>query len=787
MVDVVQLVCDHTLRLSRQASISPPTAEIVDILKSITTALWNTEEQYAAEHAPYDRDALGNLTSKMAQLGIKHCQVIIEIHDARDKALEDEATKYNRQVERFMERIDRDEPTDIDHYFKRYYPLSNNEDIEEKYDKLMRQAEEKFKERSALIDQESDRENERLNFATERRSDGFKQAFADTLSSAFHAYLKFIAPYQPSTPSHTTVPLLNVIAENPARVLNEIMKSFSYSLTPHYRMFAEFLSKVDANRKRAEQTINANWLTPSTHLSPDEVINAFFKGTEMRSLFDAHVAAPEAEEPQIAEEHWYRHCLLLATTGNGKTNAVGWRLTSLLPQIAQGKASAIVMEPKGVLISQLLHLAEVWNMRDRVIIVDPADSPVTVNLFDKGDGSDQALRDAMAMVDYLISTLSAELTDLQHGPLAFIIRLLFAIPGPVSIETFDHILRNGAKGNEEHLAKLDSRAATRFFTLDWDTSQQVKGNAAQLLARLNNLLANPLLEKLFYSDRTTLNIFDALQSGRLVLINANSDTLGEGRPTEMYGRFWIAQIYKAALRRLALLRQGGTLIPCAFIIDEAQEFIGTDQRLASILGQARQALIGTMFAMHHMGDIDDQGIRDSIYTNTALKFVAQTSADIHNLCRSMGNTKPEFIGALNEFEFAHSSPTIRTAIKVKFPLVEFDKMPQMSRMQYEALRAANRLRYSYQPKTDTPAAPVPLTSESPVEEILAKIRESIAEDQKQPTAAVIPTEPPQRDPPMEDGSRQERPPRSTTVHPAPTRPAATQSDKPAGTEGAREW
>jgi len=72
-----------------------------------------------------------------------------------------------------------------------------------------------------------------------------------------------------------------------------------------------------------------------------------------------------------------------------------------------------------------------------------------------------------------------------------------------------------------------------------------------------------------------------------------------------------------------------------------------------------------------MGQIKDDHVRNSLYTNTALKFVARTSADIHNLCRSMGTTEPDFVNTLPQYQFAFFGPSMESAVKVKLPLVEF--------------------------------------------------------------------------------------------------------------------
>ena len=273
-----------------------------------------------------------------------------------------------------------------------------------------------------------------------------------------------------------------------------------------------------------------------------------------------------------------------------------------------------------------------------------------------------------------------------------------------------------AKNHREALSRC-GRVVQRFFELDWDTDSQVKANAAQLRARINTVLGDPKFERLLYTESSTFNMLDEIQAGKLILINADQDKLGEGHPTEMYGRFWIAQIYKAALRRFSMLRRGLPIIPTFFIIDEAQVFIAEDTRLRSILGQARQAKIGMMFAMHHMGDIEDQQIKDSIYTNTALKFVAHTSADIHNLARSMGRTTPEFLTTTPQHQFAFFGPNMQEAVRVKVPLVELDKEPRITEQQYQQLLASNRRRQpptppkGYAPPASPPQQVGPTTTQ----------------------------------------------------------------------------
>jgi hypothetical protein len=136
-------------------------------------------------------------------------------------------------------------------------------------------------------------------------------------------------------------------------------------------------------------------------------------------------------------------------------------------------------------------------------------------------------------------------------------------------------------------------------------------------------------------------------------------------------------------------------------MDEGQKYVSQDHAFAEILDTAREAKIGVLMAMQDLSQIEDVRVRRAILTNTALKFCAKTSGDIHDLCRAMGGIEPEVIYRLQQYEFAHFGPNLESAIKVMFPKMDFTKMPQMTDDQYEEMRQINRDRYGYRPIEDS--------------------------------------------------------------------------------------
>lgn len=350
---------------------------------------------------------------------------------------------------------------------------------------------------------------------------------------------------------------------------------------------------------------------------------------------------PIEEEPfSIEEQLWFWHCLLLGATRSGKTNVIKWRLAQLIPRIARGEASVVLIEPKGTLVNQVLHHPDVIAMGDRVVILEPGDPKITVNIL---DGS-------VERVSRVLATLSLGMTALQRDSLTMCLRAMHAIGKP-SLDVLQNIVRHGK--DVLPLEKLPPRVAN-FFKHDYSEARFVT-------ARLNALLTDEIFETLF-TDDTSFNMFDALQKGRLIIVKQN-------RATNLYARFWIEEVLDCMYPRMTMRNK----TPVFLIIDEAQNFC--DLHVATMLNEAAEAEIGVMLACHYLdqGPISPAEVRNAVLTNTNLKFISKTSSDVHNLCRSLGETKPDFINTLPRHTFAFFGPDMVEAEAVKLPEVIFPR------------------------------------------------------------------------------------------------------------------
>ncbi len=352
-----------------------------------------------------------------------------------------------------------------------------------------------------------------------------------------------------SEPHAINVPLIEAIG-NPGKVVEQILQPLNHpdasALFSKARDHIKYMETVHGRPSRFEGR-------------PQALIEAYLKAFGMDGLFIGNVSKV------IPEKLWYSHCLLLAQTRFGKTNVIRWRLSQLLPQIAQGRASVILMEPKGVLTEEVLRLASVGDMRDRVVILDPKDTRVSVNIFDKGDGSDDAIESTIARVERVLNTVTTGLTAFQADALTYALRAMFYIDQPGSIRLLSRILKSGLNG-------LNVRPLPYVVQAYFASFKAGDSSAMQVVNRLNTLTANPVFEALFDAETSTFNLLDEIQSGKLIVINASA-------ANNLYARFWIEQVASCITPRFKM--SFDERVPTTFILDEAQQFIAEDLHFAS--------------------------------------------------------------------------------------------------------------------------------------------------------------------------------------------------------------
>ena len=118
----------------------------------------------------------------------------------------------------------------------------------------------------------------------------------------------------------------------------------------------------------------------------------------------------------------FEHMHIVGGSGHGKTQLLQSFILRDIEQLHKGRGSVVVIDSQGDMIRTILGLAELSNMTDRVVLIDPNDieNPPCLNLFDFGldrlEGYDPVEREklvngAIALYEYMFGALARRRAD----------------------------------------------------------------------------------------------------------------------------------------------------------------------------------------------------------------------------------------------------------------------------------------------------------------------------------------------------------------------------------------
>ena len=452
--------------------------------------------------------------------------------------------------------------------------------------------------------------------------------------------------------------------------------------------------RVDPNDPNA-WTTKVYLPTKAKGRTPQELVSDYLRDTPLAGLFEASVPI------SIPDEVRFEHAHILGGSGHGKSqlllNLIHHDLTR-----EQGPG-LIVIDSQGDLVRTLARLSLFepdGQLADRLILIDPADVefPVALSMFDlpeerlAGYGPaerERLLNGVVEMYEYVFSSLlGAELTQKQGVIFRFLARLMLVIPG-ATLHTFLDLMEHGERFRE-HMRLLDG-TARRFFDSEF-FDHSFSATKKQIAKRLWGILANPVFERMFSQPKGKIDIYEAMQSGKIILISTAKDLLRQ-EGAEILGRFFLAKITQAVMERATLPLAARH--PTFLYVDEAQEYV--DEQMALLLNQARKYRVGLTLAHQNLDQLPP-ALRASVMSSTSIKLAGGVSAkDARALADEM-QVEPEYLQSMrkrrgkSQFACQIRNRTPR-AIAISTPLGAVNALPQLSSDEFEQLMAANRARY----------------------------------------------------------------------------------------------
>lgn len=496
----------------------------------------------------------------------------------------------------------------------------------------------------------------------------------------------------PAEPTRISIPLYAAIP-NFAQLVEDVIHAFLR--TKHF----EANIFVALNERLYENLCSISGVSPQQELqkpliyptaaamAPERLLDSYFCNTPLHALFSAPHPFTLPEETRYSG-HW-----IIAPPGRGKTTLLH---AMVLDDLATD-ASVILMDSKGDLIEPFRNLKAI---ADRLIIVDAdPENPIAINPLDIPK---QDVSLAVSHLEYVFSSLlESKMTPLQTVLFRSILRaLITAFPNP-TLETFRDILTNGIEGYAGYVRKLPQDLQDFFFK-EFNTKVYAD-RRKEITWRLRLLLENDTMRAMMLALRTRFNIAEAMDAGKVIIINNSKARLGD-QGAEFFGRFFIAQVLAAAQQRSG--RNVAQKKPVYFYIDECQNVISKDERIPTILDECRSQKVALILAHQRTEQITSQNVLSAL-SNCAIRFA--NSDDEARFLSSKLRCAPELLQNLKRGQFAAFVRDLTpSAIVLDVPRVDFSDFEQLTPEESAALAAKMREHYGV-----PPSAPSPPRSEQP--------------------------------------------------------------------------
>jgi len=511
-----------------------------------------------------------------------------------------------------------------------------------------------------------------------------------------------------SGPSPFTIPLIYTLPE-PRKLLDRcygIIWSQSYI---DNGLFVEVGNAMHRNICAVSKITdllnpsNRPYKLPSESDDPlGELVEKYFKDTPFFEFLMADVPL------KLTYEDRFSHMHVIGGSGAGKTQLLQHLILHDLK--SEEPPALIVVDGQGDLIRKISHLAifdpKNGALANKLLLITPKDiqHPPALNIFDVNrqrlGGYDETTKEQVTAgviqtFDYLFhGLLGADLTAKQSVLFRFVARLMLALPETIGrtatiLDLID--LMDDAGPYQKAIESLPP-IQRNFFERDFK-SKTFAQTKEQIRYRLNAILENPTLARLFTAPRTKIDLFTEINNQSLILVDTAKDFL-KGASAH-FGRIFISLVLQAVLERAALPEDERK--PAFLIVDEAASYF--DSNMDDLLTEARKYKLGCIFA-HQFLDQCTPSLKASLAANTSIKMASGVSmSDARQLAPDL-RTTPAFVISQPRLNFAAYIRNITPqAISIPVPAGELENEEKLSPAAYERLREFSRARVSI------PAAP----------------------------------------------------------------------------------
>lgn len=299
-----------------------------------------------------------------------------------------------------------------------------------------------------------------------------------------------------------------------------------------------------------------------------------------------------------------RHMYVIGKSGTGKSTLLA---NMIINDLKHDKGLAVV-DPHGDLIETVLNYIPKHRIND-VIVFDPTDphAVVKLNLF---EGGTMVHRELIASG---IVAIFQKLYANSWGPrLEYILRntLLTLLSQNAKLEDVLKMLTD-ERFRKRVVDSLDDVVLKNFWEAEFNPMQDKQRIEAisPILNKVGQFVTSPLIRNVVNTNQSSFSIDDAMNQGKVILINLSQGKLGEDN-TALLGAMLITKIQLAAMNRVYMAEEDRR--DFHLYIDEFQNFATSS--FIKILSEARKYRLSLILANQYIAQIPDE-IKSAIFGN----------------------------------------------------------------------------------------------------------------------------------------------------------------------------
>jgi CxxC-x17-CxxC domain-containing protein len=316
-----------------------------------------------------------------------------------------------------------------------------------------------------------------------------------------------------------------------------------------------------------------------------------------------------------------QHTYVLGKSGTGKSALM---FNMIIQNIINGEGVCVV-DPHGELVEGVLSAIPPHRMKD-VVYFNPADTDYHIgfNVLELVDHKYKHLVASglmgiftkiwanawSARMEYILNNTILALLDTPGTTLLGVPRMLV-----------DKDYRQGI------IANLKDPVIKAFWIHEYEAWQEKFRNEAiaPIQNKVGQFLSTSIIRNVVGQSKSTINIFDIMNEGKIFLVNVSKGRIGEDN-SALLGGMIITKIQLAAMERVRIpedVRKDFYLY-----VDEFQNFV-TDS-FASILSEARKYRLNLIVAHQYTAQLvtkNGSAVRDAIFGNVGTMIIFRVGAD----------------------------------------------------------------------------------------------------------------------------------------------------------------